>query len=530
MNLLSLIFNFSRGAERRQKFSCPKEEEPDIDSVARYFYDKTLIGETGQISDKVWADLNGDELFAFTDRTYSHPGQQLLYHTLRAPSAKSFIVENEKISCAAENENWRNPIEKMLNLLSHPDAYDLAALFQHTQEVPSKMMQRLYRVCQFFPFILTSLFVISNHLITLLFLLSSIILNVILHYKNKYRLWGYLHSFPQFLILLKVASSLHKDPVLKPLSPLLNEDIQTLQTLKRRLRLFQLDAKFDSDAAIIAYILNEIFRIFFLLEPNILANSVQLFNTRKKETEALFLFVGKVDILCSMASLRAGLPYYCHPLPTEPKMIDTTGIYHPLIPDCIPNDFSNDKKSIILTGSNMSGKTAFIRTIAINMLTAQTLNLCFAKTFRSQPMCILSSIHINDDLMNAKSYYLQEVLTVKEMMDASATERPVLFLLDELFKGTNTTERIAAGKAIISALNSGNNIVLMATHDLELAEMLRNEFSLYHFSEQIEQMELLFDYKLKKGIMPHRNAIRILELYGYPAQTVNEAYANATIK
>ena len=278
-----------------------------------------------------------------------------------------------------------------------------------------------------------------------------------------------------------------------------------LKPLKRELQLFQLDTKLDSDAAIIVYVLIEILRIFFLLEPNALTKATNLLNNRKEAVEAVFLFVGKVDVLCSMVALRKELPYYCRPESAEPKIIETTEIYHPLIPDCISNDFSNGHKSIILTGSNMSGKTAFIRTIAINMLTAQTLNLCFAKTFRAQPMQLFSSIHINDDLMNAKSYYLQEVLTVKEMMDASGKEYPSLFLLDELFKGTNTTERIAAGKAILSALNSGNNIVLVATHDLELAELLRDEFDLYHFSEQIQQEELTFDYKLKKGIMPTKD-------------------------
>nr|WP_281370804.1 hypothetical protein [Microbacter margulisiae] len=199
-------------------------------------------------------------------------------------------------------------------------------------------------------------------------------------------------------------------------------------------------------------------------------------------------------------------------------------MYHPLIEACISNNFSNRRKSVILTGSNMSGKTAFIRTVAINVLTAQTIHTCFAKNFHLTPMQIFSSIQISDDLMNARSYYLQEVLTVKEMIEATEKLASSLFLLDELFKGTNTTERIAAGKAVLSALNTGNNLVLIATHDLELAELLQNEYDLYHFSEQINGAELAFDYKLKKGVMTQRNAIRILELYHYPPETVAEAY------
>jgi len=528
MNLLSVIANLSGKA--KESVQDTKQGFFDMESVSRYFYNQKPAPDIDRLSDKVWDDLDGDNLFAFADHTHSCPGMQLLYHSLRSLSGKNFITENEELIRSFDNDSWRIPIEKELSRLSHHYAYELESLFQRTQEVPSKTKQQLYRVCQLLPFTLTALFLISNQTITLLLLLAAVILNVVLHYKHKYRLWGYLHAFPQFLTLLKIASRLHKDSDLSRLSPDFDKHIHALKPLKRELQLFQLDTKLDSDAAIIVYVLIEILRIFFLLEPNALTKATNLLNNRKEAVEAVFLFVGKVDVLCSMVALRKELPYYCRPESAEPKIIETTEIYHPLIPDCISNDFSNGHKSIILTGSNMSGKTAFIRTIAINMLTAQTLNLCFAKTFRAQPMQLFSSIHINDDLMNAKSYYLQEVLTVKEMMDASGKEYPSLFLLDELFKGTNTTERIAAGKAILSALNSGNNIVLVATHDLELAELLRDEFDLYHFSEQIQQEELTFDYKLKKGIMMHRNAIRILELYGYPPSTINEAYKIAKTK
>lgn len=522
MNLLSIFFSLSG-----KSVSTPKESQhdfTDIESVSRYFYNQNETSDGHRISDKVWYDLNGDDLFVFADHTHSCLGKQLLYHSLRTLSGKNFIAENEELIRSFDNDNRRMPIEKELNRLSHHYAYELESLFLKTHEIPSKIMQRLYRVCQLLPLTLASLFLISNQAITLLLLLAAVALNAVLHYKNKYRLWGYLHSFPQFLNLLKVATYMGNDKQLTRLSPNLKKNIRAVQPLKRRLWLFQMDAKLDSDAAIIGYILIEILRIFFLLEPNVLAQVTSLFNDRKEDIKDIFLFVGKIDVLCSMSTLQKRLPYYCRPELADAKNIATSEIYHPLIPDCISNDFANGNKSVILTGSNMSGKTAFIRTIAINMLTAQTLNLCFARSFKACPMRIFSSIHINDDLMNAKSYYLQEVLTVKEMIDASEEKYPVLFLLDELFKGTNTTERVAAGKAILSALNSGNNIVLVATHDLELAELLRDEFDLYHFSEQIAQNELTFDYKLKQGIMTHRNAIRILELYGYPSSTVHEAY------
>ena len=98
-----------------------------------------------------------------------------------------------------------------------------------------------------------------------------------------------------------------------------------------------------------------------------------------------------------------------------------------------------------------------------------------------------------------------------------------LFVLDEVFKGTNTVERIAAAKAILSYLNRNNNMVVVSTHDIELAELLAHEYDLYHFTETVENSKLHFDHLIKPGQIRTRNAIKILELANYPAEIISEA-------
>ena len=98
-----------------------------------------------------------------------------------------------------------------------------------------------------------------------------------------------------------------------------------------------------------------------------------------------------------------------------------------------------------------------------------------------------------------------------------------LFVLDEIFKGTNTPERIAASKAVLSALARNGNLVFASTHDIELADLLSHEYELYHFCEQIEQNRLHFDFLLKNGMLKHRNAIKLLEVEGYPESVITEA-------
>ena len=129
-----------------------------------------------------------------------------------------------------------------------------------------------------------------------------------------------------------------------------------------------------------------------------------------------------------------------------------------------------------------------------------------------------------DDLSEGKSFYMKEVDTIKEMISRSQEGTANLFLFDEIFKGTNTTERIAVAKAVLSYLNTTDNIIVASTHDAELATLLDTEYDLYHFSEVIQDETFSFDYKLKSGPLYQRNAIRLLEINGFPPTVIRDAY------
>jgi len=332
----------------------------------------------------------------------------------------------------------------------------------------------------------------------------------------------YLYSVPQFLKLISIAKTLSGEALFEKIHPDIKSRMQLLQPLVRRLSRFKFDVKLENDMIAILWGVKEIVSIFFLSEPNTLYRSFRLMDAKKTDIEAVFTYVGRVDMLLSVAHLQENLPYYC-----KPRWIDAglqmADVYHPLIEQCIPNTLDTAGKSVLLTGSNMSGKTTFIRTIALNMLSAQTLDLCFARSFSGRRMRVHSVINLRDYLTESQSFYMKEVLTVKEMLEVSKLHENNLFVLDEIFKGTNTIERIAASKAVLSALARNGNMVFASTHDLELADLLSGEYELYHFCEQIEQNRLYFDFLLKHGKLKHRNAIRLLELEGYPERVIAEA-------
>lgn len=170
----------------------------------------------------------------------------------------------------------------------------------------------------------------------------------------------------------------------------------------------------------------------------------------------------------------------------------------------------------------MSGKTTYIRSAGISYITGHALNTSFSKSAQISNRKIHTLIRIEDDVMDSSSFFFQEIKGMKGIIE-SAQEHHSFVLLDELFKGTNTVERIAAGKSVLSYLSKNNAKVLVSTHDHELCDLLSDEYELYHFSEHIEDNEVKFSYQLKYGKLLEGNAINILEINDFPKEIISEA-------
>jgi len=507
-----------------QSFGELKFDSFDFELIERFFRKKDNTDSLQVISDRTCNDLDFHELFMFVDRTNSKVGQQYLYNKLRAiPANANKNATNEKlIKRFTEDVEFRVLTQKQLNALKNKEAYYITSLFQEEHVKPPKWFF-ITKILSFASLISIILTPIIRYFIFVFFIVF--IINMIIHYWNKRNLYQYLVSIPQLLRLLNVANKLFGINQFKAIKPKLKFSLQNLSNIKRRMSIFRMEAKMQSDYAIFVWGIIEIFKILFLLEPLFLFSILKKLDTKRKEIEDIYVFVGKIDSLISIASLRKGLHHYCIPeITSNQKNFNAKNIFHPLIHDCVANNIQIDKKSVLLTGSNMSGKTSFIRTIGINVITGLTINTCFAEHFLMPQMRIFSAIRISDDLMNDKSYYFEEVLTIKSMLDESGNKTANLFLLDEIFKGTNTVERISAGKAVLSNLTKNGNIVFVSTHDIELADLLKDEFELYHFSEKVNNKTVDFDYKLKDGKLTNRNAIRILQINNYPESIIDEAF------
>lgn len=473
----------------------------------------------------VRADLTIDNLCEEIDYTSSCIGRQYLYHTLCTDKISDVASQEQFIEKLQADHLLRNQLVTALQKLNKPDAYSIVDILAEEEHYYSRYYLLLIQICRWLPVLfLILMFQFSSSPVPFILLLVSYIFNGYLHFKQKNVLSCYYFSIPQLYKLLKTVDYLTTIPSFLAVDMKMESCTQYLKELGRKLGSFRFGIALESESAMLVYLITELLNIFTLYSTINIVTSFQSIQKKKKEIEQAFRYVGFLDVLCSLSFLREEVPYYCKPSDAkEGERLWADGVYHPLIKDCVPNALSLSDKSMLITGSNMSGKTSFIRTVAINLLTAKTLNMCFAKEF-----CIdlnrrlYSVIHTEDDLLEGKSYFFKEAENVKAALD-KGKEGNYLLIFDELFKGTNTTERIAINSAVFSDLATADNLILASTHDLELTSLLHNQYELYHFSEKIADNKLLFDYKLKKGVAKEGNAIKILELCGYPSSLVQSA-------
>jgi hypothetical protein len=242
--------------------------------------------------------------------------------------------------------------------------------------------------------------------------------------------------------------------------------------------------------------------------------------------------LAEVEAASALATFAALHPSYRwpDPLTTDPQRngaqarLSTKGLAHPLIPEThrVPNDLTLETLGtvLLLTGSNMSGKSTFLRTLGINLCLAQAGAPVCASLFEWTWVRLVCCIRIDDSLEAGLSFFYAEVKRLKILLDATTERRkpPVLFLIDEIFKGTNNRERLIGSRSFITALANSHGFGLVTTHDLELTDLENSVPGLTnaHFQETVAAGALQFDYKLKPGPCPTTNALRIMELEGLP--------------
>lgn len=198
-------------------------------------------------------------------------------------------------------------------------------------------------------------------------------------------------------------------------------------------------------------------------------------------------------------------------------------MYHPLLEKPVKNSILTEK-GVLLTGSNASGKSTFLKTVAVNAILAQTVHTCMADSYSAGLYRIMSSMALRDNLSGGDSYYIVEIKSLKRILNQIEEKgTTVLCFVDEVLRGTNTVERIAASTQILKSLSRANVLCFAATHDIELTHLLEKYYNNYHFEEEIIDNDVVFHYQLLKGRATTRNAIKLLGVMGYEKEIIREA-------
>ena len=230
--------------------------------------------------------------------------------------------------------------------------------------------------------------------------------------------------------------------------------------------------------------------------------------------------VGEMEALSSFAGYAYEHPADPFPefLPEKPPRIESLAMAHPLIPasKAVSNDFSLDGV-LVISGSNMSGKSTMLRAVGTNVVLALAGAPVRAASMRLSPVCIGASIRVNDSLQAGNSRFYAEIKRVRQIVDLTTRNMPVLFLLDELLHGTNSHDRAIGGEGVVKALLEVGAIGLVTTHDLTLARIgdsLGPRAGNVHFEDHLEAGKMMFDYKMRPGVVTKSNALELMRSVG----------------
>ena len=232
--------------------------------------------------------------------------------------------------------------------------------------------------------------------------------------------------------------------------------------------------------------------------------------------------VGEIEALSSLARFAYEQPAHRFPdIEDSGPMIDCQDLGHPLLSeaDCIRNDIRLDEnlQLLLVSGSNMSGKSTLLRAIGVNVVLALAGSTVRAASMRVSPLVVGTSMRIKDSILDGESHFYAELKRLRLIMDLADGEPPLLFLLDEILHGTNSHDRRVGSEGIIRRLLKLNAIGLVTTHDLalsEIAEQMSEQAANVHFEDQLVDGQMSFDYRMRPGIVRKSNALSLMRSLG----------------
>ncbi len=509
--------------EYTERFLEDELSEEELELIKKRFLYRNHGEEV--IDDITWNDLDMDGVFCLINRTRSAVGAEALYDMLRRPKQTKAGFHNfeEDVHYLVEQEQERLNLQMELSSLRRKGRYSLYDYIDYLERLGKR--SNMVHILQLTLFIASVGLIFVNSSLGVMAFIVMACVNITSYLGHKGRVAPYVSTFAYIMKMLDCADALLRQPLagMPEYREKLRKNREAFRDFKKGSSMvFKMSSAGAGDPGEIIFDYVKMMTHIDLIQFNKMLNKTL---ACKKEILELAECIGYLDAMIAIGSFRASLPYYA-----IPKLHESTDTaiaieegYHPILREPVANSFSQ-RRGMVITGSNASGKSTFLKMVAINAILAQTIHTCMARCYEASMFRILSSMSLRDNLDGGESYYMVEIKALKRIMDAASKEgNPVLCFVDEVLRGTNTVERIAASTQILVKLFTSGVCCFAATHDIELTHLLEKEYDNYHFEEEVRDGDVLFSYCLHTGRAQTRNAIRLLQIIGFSEDIIQEA-------
>jgi hypothetical protein len=491
-----------------------------LDELRRSYRDLTREDDCGFVDDRTWADLGMDDLVEEIDVCFTMAGRNELVRTLghALPDEQRRARLANVSSRFTSDPAYRDRVAAVLSSIGEERNADPATLLWESALRRDPLLP-LFVTMSALALLSIAFTVFINPTFGFLLIIAVFFTNMWIYYRKARHLSGLI---PALRVLSRMIAASDSLGVRQELIATARRVRGPLKWLLTGAPSPTMSVTGDISEAILLYI-----KIFFQVDLIAYERAIEQVRSDLTSYQELYQEIGLLDVAFALSSFRARETKVCDAQITaggqnapEAHAVNT---YHPLLEEAVPNSVSLRRPGAIVTGTNMAGKSTFLRTIGINVLLAQTAGFAFAEDYSGSRFRLVSSINKRDDLAQGKSFYYDEAERIYRMIEEVGTGQPTLLLIDELLAGTNSLERESASMAILHYLAGRNAVTVAATHDVNIARGVADRYALYYFTDHADEKGLSFDYHLHEGVVGTRNAIRLLRLIGYPEDIIRAA-------
>ena len=506
MSMIRLRKKLAKAWDGERFFIKKDTEESLVDGM---LLASTIQPTDSQVDDQTWYDLALHKVFDQLNYTQSSIGAEALYQKMRLLTFQPDDSLRELEEFFERQPDLRLRVQVIMNQLGKKNHNMARSIVANPGNQDSRIYLSLYIFLACLP-VLSLFFLPFFKIQAFSVLIASVTFNIIF---SSIRNWSNKTRLDQVSYLVRLFASAEKlSRLALPKQEALKQAVQPFKKTKVISSILQSPTG-NSEMEIILIYLN-----FLFLIPQIAQIYIyQQVRAHQKEAQETINLLGELEVAISLLRHKRDGKLVCHHCFKQDGGIKGKVIYHPLLADPVANDVSFEK-NMVISGDNASGKSTYLKMVAINCILAQGLGFAYGESLELSYGHVMTSMDVSDDIEVGDSYFITESKTILRMIESLEKSGFHYFFIDELFKGTNTIERIGSGLGIVRWLSRHDCLYMISSHDIELVAASGAVNDNYHFDSRYVDGEIVFDYQIKQGSAVTKNAVNTLKSLHFPSE------------